>query len=278
MVFTGIDDDPGTLESLQALGFRDASAAAGIVRRWHHGRYRATATARARELLTELMPGLLKALGATSSPDQALLNFDRFLENLPAGVQLFSLFKANPALLELVATIMGSAPRLATHLARRSILLDSVLSSDFYLPLPSAEELKAALSAAMAQVEHEQDILDVARRWTNDHRFQIGVQQLKSIVQPSQAGLAYSALAEATISALCDSVEHLFTQTHGGYRGSRLAVLALGKLGSREMSATSDLDLIFIYEFLPTWRHPTAPSRCRRSNTTHASAKRSSWP
>ena len=251
LVFTGIDDDPGTLESLRTLGFRDASAAAGIVRRWHHGRYRATATARARELLTELMPGLLAALGATSSPDQALLNFDRFLENLPAGVQLFSLFKANPALLELVATIMGSAPRLAAHLARRSILLDSVLSPDFYLPLPPAKRLKAGLSAVMARVEHEQDILDTARRWTNDHHFQIGVQQLKSIVRPSQAGIAYSALAEATISALCDSVEHRFTQAHGGYRGSRLAVLALGKLGSREMSATSDLDLIFIYDIPP---------------------------
>ena len=47
---------PGTLETLATLGFRDPSAAAGIVRRWHHGRYRATATARARELLTELMP------------------------------------------------------------------------------------------------------------------------------------------------------------------------------------------------------------------------------
>ncbi|HYR65792.1 MAG TPA: bifunctional [glutamine synthetase] adenylyltransferase/[glutamine synthetase]-adenylyl-L-tyrosine phosphorylase, partial [Reyranella sp.] len=128
LVFTGSDDDPGTLQTLRTLGFRDASAAAGIVRRWHHGRFRATATARARELLTELMPGLLKALGSTAAPDQALLNFDLFLGNLPAGIQLFSLFKANPALLDLVATIMGSAPGLAAHLARRTLLLDSVLS------------------------------------------------------------------------------------------------------------------------------------------------------
>ncbi len=124
LVFTGTDDDPGTLETLKALGFRDTSSAAAIVRRWHHGRYRATATARARELLTELMPGILKALGETASPDQALLNFDLFLGNLPAGVQLFSLFKSNPALLELLATIMGSAPGLAAHLARRTLLLD----------------------------------------------------------------------------------------------------------------------------------------------------------
>src|SRR4029079_7299106 len=146
LVFTGTDDDPGTLETLRTLGFSDVSSAAGIVRRWHHGRYRATATARARELLTELMPGLLKALGSTAAPDQALLNFDLFLGNLPAGIQLFSLFKANPALLELVAAIMGSAPGLAAHLSRRTVRLDSVLSSDFYTALPPAADMTAELA------------------------------------------------------------------------------------------------------------------------------------
>ena len=131
--------------------------------------------------------GLLKALGSTAAPDQALLNFDLFLANLPAGVQLFSLFKANPALLELLATIMGSAPGLAAHLARRTLLLDSVLSPDFYRPLPSAREMTAELASVLAHVDHEQDILDLARRWANDRRFQIGVQQLKHIVRPAEA-------------------------------------------------------------------------------------------
>src|SRR3954470_7202246 len=248
LVFTGTDDDPGTLETLRALGFRDASAAAGIVRRWHHGRFRATSSARARELLTELMPALLKALGDTASPDQALLNFDLFLGNLPAGVQLFSLFKSNPALLELVAAIMGSAPGLAAQLARRTVLLDSVLSPAFYSPLPSAAEMTRDLAAVLAEVEDEQDILDTARRWTNERRFQVGVQQLKRIVRPAQAGIAYSDIAQATIAALCDRVERSFAQSHGLFDGQRLAVLGLGKLGSREMSATSDLDLIFVYD------------------------------
>src|SRR5262245_45583643 len=203
LVFTGTEDDPGTLETLRALGFRDPSAAAGLVRRWHHGRFRATATARARELLTELMPGLLKALGSTAASDQALLNFDLFLGNLPAGIQLFSLFKANPALLELVATIMGSAPGLAAHLARRTLLLDSVLSPDFYRPLPDASHMTAELAALLATAGDEQDLLDLARRWANDRRFQVGVQQLKGIVRPAEAGRAYSDIAAATISALC---------------------------------------------------------------------------
>jgi len=251
LVFTGTDDDPGTLETLRTLGFKDASAAAGVVRRWHHGRYRATTSARARELLTELMPALLKALGDTAAPDQALLNFDLFLGNLPAGVQLFSLFKSNPALLELVAAIMGSAPGLANLLARRTVLLDSVLSPDFYTAMPPATEMTIDLGKVLAQVKDEQDILDAARRWANEHRFRVGVQQLKRVMPPAQAGLAYSDIAEATIAALCDSVEEHFSRQHGSFRGQRLAVLGLGKLGSREMSATSDLDLIFVYDIPP---------------------------
>ena len=194
------------------------------------------------------MPGVLKALGGTAAPDQALLNFDLFLGNLPAGIQLFSLFKANPALLGLVATIMGSAPGLAAHLARRTLLLDAVLSPDFYRSLPAAPEMQADLAAQLSRVDHEQDILDLARRWANDRRFQVGVQQLQSIVRPAGAGTAYADIAAATISALCDRIERRFAEAHGGFGGQRLAVLGLGKLGSREMSATSDLDLIFVYD------------------------------
>ena len=50
---------------------------------------------------------------------------------------------------------------------------------------------------------------------------------------------------------LCDRVEKRFAEAHGGFSGNRLAVLGLGKLGSREMSARSDLDLIFVYDIPP---------------------------
>jgi [glutamine synthetase] adenylyltransferase / [glutamine synthetase]-adenylyl-L-tyrosine phosphorylase len=126
-----------------------------------------------------------------------------------------------------------------------------VLSPSFYTPLPAAAAMASDLAATLAMVHADQDILDMARRWTNDRRFQVGVQQLKHIVRPAQAGMAYSDIAQATISALCDRVEQSFAQIHGSFRGQRLAVLGLGKLGSREMSATSDLDLIFVYDIPP---------------------------
>ena len=68
LVFTGTEDDPETLKTLSRLGFARPADAAKTVRSWHHGHIRATRTARARELLTELMPELLRALGGAGGP------------------------------------------------------------------------------------------------------------------------------------------------------------------------------------------------------------------
>jgi glutamate-ammonia-ligase adenylyltransferase len=248
LVFTGTDRDPDTLKTLAGLGYREPERAWDIASRWHHGRYRSTHTVRARELLTELMPAILKALGDSADPDQALLRFDAVLASLPAGVQIFSLFKANAPLLELVATIMGSAPRIATHLGRRPILLDGVLTRDYFGPLPDRASFSADLSRALDIGEDEQDILDISRRWANDQRFRIGVQQLAGTLSPELAGAAYSDVAEAVLVELPARIQRIFDGQHGQIAGGECAIIALGRLGSREMTASSDLDLIFIYE------------------------------
>ncbi len=174
LVFTGIDDDPETLATLRRLGFAEPPAVAAAIRGWHHGRYRATRSQRAREILTELVPALLKAFGGTANPDSAFTRFDQFLGRLPAGVQFFSLLHANPALLDLIAEIMGGAPRLAEQLARQPILLDGVLSSDFFAPPADQATLGAELARALAAARDFGDVLDIARRSTNDRKFQIG--------------------------------------------------------------------------------------------------------
>ena len=116
MVFAGEADDPGTLKTLAGMGYKRPEAVIAGVRGWHHGRYPAVRTPRSRELLTEVQPLLIEALSKTADPDLAFLGFDRFLSELPSSVQLFSLLKQNQGLLELIAAIMGTAPRLARTL------------------------------------------------------------------------------------------------------------------------------------------------------------------
>jgi len=248
LVFTGTEDDPETLNTLRAMGYEDVSMVAGRVRGWHHGRIRATRSARARELLTALMPHLLRALAHTASPDDAFRRFDEFLEKLPTGVQLFSLFYNNPNLLEVVAEIMGSAPLLAERLSRNAGLFDAVITNDIMQPLPDRKALAADLKAYLKTARDYQDVLDFTRRFANDRRFMAGVQALRRAIDIRGQGVALSDIADAVLGNLLDAVGAEFSKAHGKVKGGGMAILGLGKLGAREMTFGSDLDLIFVYD------------------------------
>jgi glutamate-ammonia-ligase adenylyltransferase len=248
LVFTGTEDDPGTVQSLQQMGFPDGSLVSGFVRDWHRGRYRATRSARARELLTELMPRLLQALAGTADAELAIRRFDDFLQALPAGVQIFSLLYSNPGLLDLVAEIMGSAPLLADRLSRRPALLESVLTAGFFEPVPQRQALNEDIEHQLGQALNFEDALDIVRRWTKDRQFQIGVRLLRGTADGEEAGSALSDIADIALGQLFPRAIAEFERQHGKLPGRGMALVALGKLGSREMTVTSDLDLIFIYD------------------------------
>ena len=251
LVFTGTEDDPATVGTLEKMGFRDGADVSGLIRAWHHGRYRCTRSTRARELLTELMPQLLDQLAKTADPDMAFRRFDGFLRGLPAGVQFFSLLYANRGLLSLIAEVMGSAPLLAEDVSRTPALLDSVLSAGFFEAVPQLSDLRDDLARQLALANDFQDSLDILRRWTKDRRFQVGVRLLHSAAHIDEAAISLSDIADSAISALLPLVEQEFARQHGRLPGAGMAVVALGKLGSREMTMTSDLDLVFIYD-IPT--------------------------
>ena len=251
LVFTGGDTDPETLETIARLGFVNPQAVDGIVRGWHHGRYRCMRSARSRELLTELFPVLLKAMAATPDPDTTFLKFDEFLSGLPSGVQLFSMFYSNPGLLDLVAEIMGGAPRLADHLSRRPQVLEIVLTPGFFDAPPDRTEMAEELDRMFRRTSHHEEVLVAARRWANDRRFQVGVLSLLSRIGQNEAAAALSDIADVSLSALAAEVEKEMAAQHGRIPGAAMAVIAMGKLGSREMTPESDLDLVFVYDIPP---------------------------
>lgn len=233
---------------LTSLGFKEAERIHAVIEGWQYGRYRALRTPRAQGLMEKLLPHLLDALSHTGDPDGALMKFDEFLSKLPAGVQLLSLFQANPWLLEVMVEIMSIAPALANELARRPVLLDAVISPDFFTPLSDSQKLAASLAHMMESAQDYQDVLDIARVWTNEQRFRIGVQLLRGTIDGSAAGSALSDVAETVLKALGAAVMADFAKRHGIIRDGRLCVIAMGKFGGRELTFTSDLDLIFIFD------------------------------
>ena len=248
LVFTNADPDPETLETLRRMGFAEAESISAAIRGWHHGRMAATRSARARELLTELTPGLLEALSDTANPDQAFVSFDAFLRRLSAGVQLFSLFAARPALLGLIAEIVGSAPRIARHLGAHADGLDAVLTEGFFDDLPDLAERRRSLAEALKPAADLQDRLEIARKWTAEAKFRVSVQQLLGKRAAREAGPALSDIADTAVEAMLDAVGDEFAARHGRFADGGLAAIGFGKAGSRMLSRGSDLDLGFVYD------------------------------
>ncbi|TIT09011.1 MAG: bifunctional [glutamine synthetase] adenylyltransferase/[glutamine synthetase]-adenylyl-L-tyrosine phosphorylase, partial [Mesorhizobium sp.] len=244
LVFTGDVDDPDTLQTLQRLGFQRASDICRVIRGWHFGRYRVTQSAEARERLTELTPALLQSFGQTRRADEALMRFDEFL----AGIQLFSLLQSNPALLKLLATIMGAAPRLAAIITRRPHVFDGLLDPALLTELPDRAYLSGRLAAFLEDDRAYEDVLDRLRIFASEQKFLIGVRLLAGSIDPTRAGRAFSDLADLTIDAALQAVIAEFALRHGRIAGGTVALLGMGKLGSRELTAGSDVDLILLYD------------------------------
>ncbi len=248
LVFTGDDHDPGTLETLSGLGFKQPSEAAAIIKSWHFGRYPCTRSTKARERLTEMHPALISALAATDNADVALRAFDNFMSKLPAGVQLFSLLRSNPQLLTLLATTMGAAPRMAETVSKRVHVLDAVLDPAFFGAMPSVEEFRNGLDRTLAQARFYEEALDRARIFAQEQQFLIGLRLISDTLSADRVGFALARLAEVVVNRILTQVISHVGEANGVVPGGNVAVLAMGKLGGREMTAASDLDLILLYE------------------------------
>ena len=233
---------PGAAEA----GPKLSDSARAIVAGWSS--YPALRSDRAIAIFERLRPMLLKRLLQAQDPDEALVALDGFLSGLPTGVQIFSLFEANPPLVDLIIDIAATAPALARYLSRNAGVLDAVIGGSFFAVWPGVAALSEKLSEQMADEPDYERKLDGARRFMKEWHFRIGVHHLRGLIGAFEAGQQYAELAEAVVQAIWPVVCGDFARKHGPSPGRGAVVLAMGSLGAGRLNAGSDLDLIVIYD------------------------------
>ncbi len=249
---------------LAQLGFADPPALAGRIAGWRSGKVRALRSEAALAAFAAVQQPLLAAFAQSPEPERALLRWEQLLANLPSAVGLFRLLEARPALIGLLARILGLAPPLADELARRADLLDPLIdASAFDLPgdVPS-------LIAEFARGEADDDyqaLLDRVRRRVGERRFALGVQLIEAARDPLAIGSALCRVAEAAIDVLARAATAEFEAAHGKVAGSELVILGLGRVGGGTLTHASDLDLVFLF----TGDHSGESDGKRPIGTTH---------
>ncbi|MEM9999580.1 MAG: bifunctional [glutamine synthetase] adenylyltransferase/[glutamine synthetase]-adenylyl-L-tyrosine phosphorylase [Pseudomonadota bacterium] len=248
LVFTGQKPDPDTVDTLSRLGFTRPGDMWHIISGWHFGRYPAVQSDRARSQLTELTPELLLAFAFAQKPDEALVRLDTFIRGLPAGVQLFSMLHANPDLLRLLTTIITSAPRLSSIIADRPSVFAGLLEPAFFDRDAPADEIEEALAGILHDADGYEAVLDRLRIFAAEQRFRIGTRLLTGSADAVETGRALSVVAGKTISVAVTEARKEVEAKHGTFPGGQFCVVAMGRLGSREMTAGSDVDIITLYD------------------------------
>jgi glutamate-ammonia-ligase adenylyltransferase len=217
-----------------------------VVDRWRS--YPSLRSPRAEHIFNRLRPKILEKIRSTDKSNNALIAFDKFLVGLPTGVQLFSLFEANPQLIDLLVDIVGTAPALANHLAKSPVVFDAVIGGDFWTPWPKLTTLESQLSNLIKlETDYEQK-LEVSRKWKKEWHFRIGVHLLRGITNVNQAGTQYAELAETVLKVIFPVVISEFSKKYGKPPGRGASIFSMGSLGATHLNSTSDLDLIVIYD------------------------------
>ncbi|WP_460275484.1 [protein-PII] uridylyltransferase family protein [Celeribacter sp. ULVN23_4] len=217
-----------------------------VTARW--STYPCLRTARAQEIFERLKPELLRRIQTLDKPEEALSHLDGFLRGLPAGVQLFALFEANPQLIDLILDIVSTAPHLAQYLSRNAQVLDAVIGGSFFAAWPGRDGLTKALLTHLEEAGDYERQLDACRRWAKEWHFRVGVHQLRDLITADEAGSQYCDIAAACVAALYPQVLAEFSRKHGPQPGRGAMVLGMGSLGAGRLTAASDLDMIVIYD------------------------------
>jgi [glutamine synthetase] adenylyltransferase / [glutamine synthetase]-adenylyl-L-tyrosine phosphorylase len=241
--------DAHLVQRLAALGFKDPLVVARTLQQWMAGEYRLFRTETTRTAFAEFVPALIDGLAHADEPDRAVVAFDGFLQALQRGGRLITLLGQNRDLVALVALVLGAAPRLGDMLARQPQLMDGLIDPRFFGAMPDQRELSERLAATLEDAGAYEEFLDRLRLFGQESLFLIGTRILSGTVSAQQAGTAFADVAEGIVNTVHGLVTERFAEQHGRIKAQETAIIAMGRLGAREMTASSDLDLILLYDF-----------------------------
>ncbi len=239
-------------QALHATGFTDPERARQNLRLILEGRPLVPYPDPMRRALRRLFAVLLDALWQSPDPDEGLHQFERFVSAMGPRAGYLELLAEHPDLLgnlvklcsrgELLTQLLITQPELLTRLADPTEFRRPKREPDF------RRALAPVLAPALSQSERKDRLrrLKQAEELGITWRFLLGVTGVEGFSR-ELTGLAEAALAVAWLLALQADVPRYGVPRDAHGRFVPAVIVALGKLGGRELTVGSDLDLFVVY-------------------------------
>jgi len=235
------------VEMLLRLGFSDPGKAYENLMLLRDGPPRGHFSEACRALLRLIAPDLLRHLRNVPDPDGALVNFERFISRVGARASYYSMLAESPESVRLLAVLFGSSPFLSALVIRQPDLLDVMVAATELSARKSREIMMEEVRGLLVSSPSLEDELTVLRRYRNGEILRIGLGDLLGLRDIREINAELTVLAEVLVDAVWRTARREAGAGEGGGEGS-FAVVAMGKMGGREMNYGSDLDIVFIYE------------------------------
>jgi glutamate-ammonia-ligase adenylyltransferase len=195
-----------------------------------------------------IAPILLAEVAQSPDPDLALRRLVDLVGRRGSGAGIWRLVEAHRPLGTLLISLFGTSEYLGKVFVAHPELLEELLSASQAEPVRSRGKLDERLQQALVHLpfDDEEARLNALRRLKNEEVLRIGLFDIAGELAPTEVSSQLSDLAEALLEATLATVAPAVFARWGTPTAS-LAVMGLGKLGARELTYASDLDLVFIY-------------------------------
>ncbi len=218
-------------ERLAAFGFADAAHTRAALRELTHGFTRSS------RVMQQLLPVILDWLSESADPDLGLLQLRKLVEGPTQAAAIGATFRDKPGAAERVCRVLGASRLVGDALLRQPETVELLGDDEWLVRERSPGELREAALETLRWREDAEERRAGLRRFKRRELLRIGARDVLGLAPLEVTARELSDLADSSIEA---ALEMLGTSVP-------FAVIGMGRLGGRELSYASDVDVLFVY-------------------------------
>jgi glutamate-ammonia-ligase adenylyltransferase len=247
-LWSDLDHEESVLEELKKLGFTDSNRTYRSLLELRDGTPYSPPSSRRLKVMATLGPALISEILRFGSPDQTLFNLAEFSHRVGGRTGFLSLLAENPRTMRLLVNLFANSQFLTDLFLKRPELLDSLIRVDLSRLRKTKDEMLHELVTHLDEQDDLEDKLNSLRRYRAEEFIRIGLHDIGGELELEEVIEQLSDLADACLDGAVSVAFHEMEESHGQMPDGTFAIIAMGKLGGREINYHSDLDLIFIYD------------------------------
>jgi len=197
--------------------------------------------------VAELMPSLLAALAESPDPDRALANFARWADALVSRATHFAYLRSHPTGLRIFVNVGAISQFLADILAHDPEYFEILANPGVRSGAKPADLVYRELAALLDRISQPELKLEAMRRFRQREILRIASRDILGLSDMPTTALEFSNLADACVQCCHELARRQLQARFPDQPVPHLAVIALGKLGGRELNYSSDIDLVFVF-------------------------------